>query len=71
MKINNAENFGTAIRERRKELNYTQAFLAAFSGLSISFISDLENGKHTCELEKALYIANILGLNCILSERGK
>ncbi len=71
MKINNAENFGTTIRKRRKELNYTQAFLADFSGLSVSFISDLENGKHTCELEKALYIANILGLDCILSERGK
>lgn len=43
MRIINAESFGKAIRARRKELHYTQGFLAEFSGLSVSFISDLEN----------------------------
>ena len=71
MKITNSETFGLAIRKRRKELKYTQTYLADFSGLSVSFISDLENGKHTCELEKALYIANILGMDCLLSDRGQ
>lgn len=71
MKIIDTNTFGTAIRKRRKNLNYTQAFLAEFTGLSVSFISDLENGKQTCELGKALYIMNILGLDCIVSERGQ
>ncbi len=67
--ISNTEEFGLALRQRRKELGYTQSFLSQFSGFSISFISDLENGKATAELGKALYLANILGLDCILSPR--
>ena len=31
---------------------------------------DLENGKKTIELEKALIIANLLGLDVELNERG-
>ena len=63
MKITDAKQFGEAIRKRRKELQYTQAFLAEFTGFSVSFISDLERGKETAELGKALYIANSLGLD--------
>ena len=69
MRIVNAESFGKAIRARRKELHYTQGFLAEFSGLSVSFISDLENGKKTIELEKAINLANLLGLDLILKGR--
>ena len=50
MRITSAAAFGKAIRARRKELHYTQGFLSEFSGLSVSFISDLENGKKTAEL---------------------
>ena len=71
MKVTNVKNFGQAIREKRKKLNYTQAFLADFSGLSVSFISDLENGKSSCEIGKAIYLVNILGIDCILSNRGE
>jgi transcriptional regulator with XRE-family HTH domain len=69
MKISNAKEFGEEIRRRRKSLNYTQQFLSDFTGFSVSFISDLENGKVTAELGKALYIANILGLDIELKER--
>ena len=70
MNITDAAAFGDTMRRRRKEMHYTQAFLAEFSGFSVSFISDLERGKSTAELGKALYIASILGLDCILSPRG-
>jgi transcriptional regulator with XRE-family HTH domain len=69
MKISNAKEFGEEIRRRRKNLNYTQQFLSDFTGFSVSFISDLENGKATAELGKALHIANILGLDIELKER--
>ena len=69
MRIVNAESFGKAIRARRKELHYTQGFLAEFSVLCVSFISDLENGKKTIELEKAINLANLLGLDLILKGR--
>lgn len=70
MKITSTQDFGQAVRKRRKELHYTQAFLADFSGFSVSFISDLENGKDTAELGKALHLANLLGLDCQISPRG-
>ena len=67
--ITDAKSFGEAIRKRRKELGYTQAWLSEFSGFSISFISDLENGKPTAELEKSIYLANLLGMDCSLTVR--
>jgi len=67
--ITDAASFGEVLRKRRKELGYTQSYLSEFSGFSISFISDLENGKPTAELGKAIYLANLLGLDCILSAR--
>ena len=71
MNITNAKEFGKAIRERRKALHYTQAYLSEYTGFSASFISDLENGKLTIELEKTIYLANLLGLDCSLSVRGE
>ena len=68
--ITDAASFGQALRARRRELGYTQAFLSEASGLSVSFISDLENGKRTVELEKAIRLANLLGLDCSLTPRG-
>lgn len=70
MLITDSVSFGEAIRQRRKELNYTQTFLSECSGFSVSFISDLEKGKSTAELGKAIYIANLLGLDCSLQQRG-
>ena len=68
--VTDVKAFGEIIRKRRKELGYSQAYLTEFSGFSVSFISDLENGKSTTEIGKALYLANLLGLDCILKPRG-
>lgn len=70
MKILDVISLGSAIKERRKELNYTQKFLSEVTGLSSSFISDLENGKETTEIGKVLFLINTLGLNFILEKRG-
>ena len=69
MNISDAKDFGTMIRRRRKELGYTQGYLSEATGLSISFISDLERGKTTAELEKAIILANLLGLDLELKVR--
>ena len=71
MLITDAKSFGAALRTRRKTLNYTQAFLAENTGFSVSFISDLERGKSTAELGKALYLANMLGLDIEVKGRGE
>ena len=68
--ITDAHSFGQVLRQRRKELGYTQAFVSEFTGFSVSFISDLENGKSTAELGKAIYLANLLGLDISIKPRG-
>ncbi|MBO4266236.1 MAG: helix-turn-helix transcriptional regulator [Lachnospiraceae bacterium] len=71
MIINSSKDFGATIRKRRKELGYTQRYISEFTGFSISFISDLENGKSTAELGKAIYLANMLGLDVAVDARGR
>ena len=70
MTLCDAKLFGEALRARRKDLHYTQAVLSDCSGFSVSFISDLERGKETAELGKALYLAQLLGLDVALIPRG-
>ena len=47
MKITDSKSLGQSIRARRKELGYTQKYLSEYTGLSITFISQLERGKPT------------------------
>ena len=68
-KIKSVEELGEAIRTRRKELHYTQAFLAEFTGFSVSFISDVERGKATAEIGKTLQLLMILGLDLSVERR--
>lgn len=70
MKIIDSKSLGKAIRNRRKELHYTQAYRSEFTGFSVSFISDLEHGKPTAEIEKTLQIIHTLGMDLILEKRG-
>ena len=69
MKIRSVEELCEAIRTRRKELNYTQAFLEEFTGLRVSFISDVERGKATAEIGKTLQLLMILGLDLSVERR--
>ena len=70
MKIVDAESLGKAIRRRRRELHYTQAYLAEYTGFSASFISDLERGKETAEIGKTIFLIQILGMDLCLEKRG-
>jgi transcriptional regulator with XRE-family HTH domain len=69
MKISDTASFGKAVKNRRKELGYTQAYLSECSGLSASFLSNLENGKETVELGKAIRVAQLLAMDIILETR--
>ena len=71
MKIENSKDFGMVLKKRRKELGYTQKYISEYTGFSISFISDLERGKETAELGKAIFLANLLGMDCLVREREK
>lgn len=69
MQVNDSVSLGQAIRNRRKELSYTQKYISELTGFSMSFISDLENGKTTCEIGKTLHIMNMLALNLNVEAR--
>ena len=56
------EQLGSAIRARRKQLKITQKELAMTCGTGLRFIVDLEKGKPTCQIGKALRVVHALGL---------
>ena len=70
MKVLITSDLGKAIRARRKELHYTQSYISEFTGLSVSFISDVENGKATAEFGKTLELLQILGMDLYIESRG-
>jgi HTH-type transcriptional regulator / antitoxin HipB len=53
---------GSRVQQRRNELGLNQAELAMSCGTGARFISDLENGKETCQLGKSLQVLAALGL---------
>lgn len=60
------EQIGRLIRQTRKNLGVTQRDLALTSGTGMRFVLDLEKGKETCEIGKALTILNTLGISMTL-----
>lgn len=62
---------GELIRNTRKKLGVTQRDLALTSGTGMRFIIDLEKGKETCEIGKALAILNTLGIKITLTPPAK
>lgn len=65
----NSADLGALIRQERKRKGYTQTKLAQFSGVGINFISNLERGKETAELGKAIQVARTLGLDLYVKGR--
>jgi y4mF family transcriptional regulator len=59
--ITNKE-IGLMVRKVRKARKYTQKQLALAAGCGLRFISELEDGKPTCEIDKVLRILNTLGI---------
>lgn len=56
-----ARDFGSAIREKRKALGWTQTELATRSGTGERFIVNLKSGKPG-QLEKCLIVARTVGI---------
>ncbi len=57
-----AAAFGQMVRSRRRDMKMNQEELALVSGVGVRFIHDLEAGKATCQLGKALAVGRVLGL---------
>ena len=58
---------GKIVRDARKLHGVSQQDLAMTSGTGQRFISDLENGKATCQLGKVLVVLQTLGITLTLT----
>ena len=63
------EDLGRSVKKERKSMGLTQAELALTSGTGLRFISDLENGKPTCQIGKTLTVLKTLGIRLTMSSR--
>jgi len=68
MKLIDSKTFGEAVRSYRKRQGATQIQLAATANTGVRFIGDLENGKPSVQLDKALRVAYILGIKIEVSD---
>ncbi|HEV2603766.1 MAG TPA: helix-turn-helix domain-containing protein [Microvirga sp.] len=69
--IRTAADFGHLVRERRRYLGLTQDELAARCGVGRRFIVELEAGKPSLQLSKALLAASEVGLELTTSPGGE
>jgi HTH-type transcriptional regulator / antitoxin HipB len=67
--IHTPEQFGEALRERRRRLGITQEELANVSGVSRKSVIDIEGGKPNAQLHIALRLAQAVGLDVVLRPR--
>ena len=58
---------GALVRDTRKRLGVTQKDLALTAGTGLRFVIDLEKGKETCQIGKALTILQTLGIKLVLT----
>lgn len=62
-----AKSIGQLIKSTRKTLRVTQKDLALTSGTGLRFLTDLENGKPTCQIGKILTVLHTLGITIDLT----
>lgn len=69
MKVINNKQIGSLVKSTRNSLCITQKKLALASGIGLRFISELEAGKPSCEIDKVLMILHTLGIEVILESK--
>lgn len=70
MEIQNTGDLGALIRKKRKEDGLTLHDAAAICGVSHVFLSALENGKDSVQLNKVLQVTACLGIDIHAQFRG-
>ena len=62
MRVESASDFGRAVRAARKEAGLSQMQLAKRCGCSQRFVSEVERGKETAELGRAIKLLEVLNV---------
>lgn len=68
-KISTPDELGKLIRFKRKEIGIRQEVAAGMAGVGTKFLSQLENGKESAELGKALQVLRKMGLDVYIFPR--
>jgi len=68
-RIESVSQIGKLVRTKRKAMKLTQKDLAGLCNLGTRFVSELENGKKTLEIEKVLKVLTSVGISIDLSDR--
>lgn len=63
-----SQSFGAAVRRARKARGLRQEDVAMASGVGLRFISELERGKPTVQLDRALRVARAVGLRVVAED---
>ena len=64
------EQIGRAIQQERKAQGLTQSDIAGLAQTGVRFIVDLEKGKPTIQMSKALAVLQLLGLELVVRKKG-
>ena len=67
--ITDSKSLGLLIRKERKAQKLTQEQLAGLTGVGVRFVRELEAGKESCQLGRALQVATALGLSVSVGSR--
>lgn len=69
-KISSVEDLGKAIVQERKGQGLTQTDIAGLAQTGVRFVVDLEKGKPTIQMGKALEVLQLLGLELVVRKKG-
>lgn len=67
--LNSPDEIGRLVRSRRQELELTQGEVAAVARTGVRFISELESGKRSVQLDTLLKVLDALGLTLVARSR--
>jgi HTH-type transcriptional regulator / antitoxin HipB len=67
--LNSPDEIGRLVRSRRQELELTQGEVAAVARTGVRFISELESGKRSVQLDTLLKVLDALGLTLVAKSR--
>lgn len=60
--LRSPSDIGVLVKTRRKSLGLSQAALAEQAGVGRRFLVELENGKHSAQIDKTLRVLSMLGI---------
>ena len=69
MVIHDISDIGMKVREKRRAKGMTQRDLALWCGVGVRFLSELERGKPTLEISKAIKVLAMLGMDIHIEDR--